>query len=273
MMRKFVLALCLLILTGCSSSVPRELQSGQKTIAVLSFMGARYNSLENTKPSDKSVQQQIDLGRVDVYAGSEGRRWTHDVVDWGIDRYAIDAASKLLAQKYRPVDFAFDPADLDYEGQVAVFVHEKAPAIGETIRRQAGYAAAKDVDAYVVLLPAEQDFTIFNRRSHGIGFIRDFLSFAPGQKNGDGVYMLHALYNVAVFDGHTLELLAVQTAKSETLYQNRFRGNPAVFVDSGYWAESYQQLTDAKRDKIIPQIQQMIDDTLPATLQELDLLP
>ena len=107
----------------------------------------------------------------------------------------------------------------------------------------------------------------------GIGMIRDFLAFAPGQKIGDGVYMLHALYNVAVFDGRTLELLAVQTAKSETLYQNRFRGNPAVFVDNSYWAESYDKLNDAKRDKIVTEIKQMIDDTLPATLQELDLLP
>jgi hypothetical protein len=285
-MRSFVLTLGLMLLAACSSSVPRDLQNGQKTVAVLSFVGGKYSSLENVRPSDASIQQRIDqvnaalptLDARDIdyhsfYAGSQEKRWTHDVTDWGIDRYAVDAVRAQLGKKFRVVDFTYDPTDLDYKGQHAPFVHDSAALIADAIRRQAGYAGAQNVDAYVVILPAEQDFTILDRRSQGIGMIRDFLAFAPGQQIGDGVYMLHALYNVAVFDGRTLDFLAVQTAKSETLYQNRFRGNPAVFVDNSYWAESYQQLTDAKRDKIVPQIKQMIDDTLPATLQELDLLP
>jgi len=285
-MKKLFLVACILVLAACSNGVPGDIKSGGKSIAVLSFLGSKYNSLENIRPSNASIEQeynQLDaaaptldasqIGIGDFYAGSQMKRWTHDVVDWGIDAYAVDAVRKQLGKNYRLVDFAYNPADLDYEGQFAAFVHEKTGKIGEAIRRQAGYAHAKDIDAYVLLLPAEQDFTILNRRSHGIGMIRDFLAFAEGQQIGDGVYMLHALYNVAVLDAQTFNLLAVAVAKHDTLYQNRFRGNPAVFVDNSYWAESYDKLSPEKRDKIAAEIKGMIDATLPRTLQELDLLP
>lgn len=286
MMRVLVLTASLLLLTACAGNVPRDLQSGQKTIAVLSFVGSKYSSLENTRPSNTSIQQRIDqvnaalptldardIDYDDFYAGSQEKRWNHDVTDWGVDRYAVEAVRARLAKKYRVVDFAYDPADFDYRGQHAAFVHESAAEIGNAIKRQAGYASAKNIDAYVILLPAVQDFTILDRPSQGIGMIRDFLAFAPGQQIGDGVYMLHALYNVAVFDGRTLDFLAVQVARSDTLYQNRFRGNPAVFVDNSYWSASYEQLSNAKRDKIVTEVEGMIDDTLPGTLSEIGLLP
>ena len=285
-MKKLFLVACILCLAACSNGVPADLKSSEKSISILSFLGSRYNSLENTRPTNASIEQEfntlnaaapiLDASEIDIsdfYAGSQMKRWSHDVVDWGIDRYAVDAVRQQLAKSYRIVDFAYDPADLDYEGDFAAFVHEKTGKIGEAIRRQAGYAQAKDVDAYVLLLPAEQDFTILNRRSHGIGIIRDFLAFGEGQQIGDGVYMLHALYNVAVLDAHTFNLLAVAVAQHDTLYQNRFRGNPAVFVDNSYWADSYDRLSPAKRDEIVAEIKGMIDATLPRTLQGIDLLP
>jgi len=284
--RSLVLTFGLMLLAACSSSVPRDLQTGQKAIAILSFIGGEYSSLENTRPSDASIQQRIDqvnaalptldardIDYDDFYAGSQEKRWKHDIAGWGIDRYAVDAVKAQLAKKYRILDFAYNPTDFDYRAQHAAFVHESAADIGAAIKRQAGYAGAQNVDAYIVLLPAVQDFTILDRPSAGVGMIRDFLAFAPGQQIGDGVYMLHTLYNVAVLDGHTLDFLAVQVARSDTLFQNRFRGNPAVFVDNSYWAESYDKLTDAKRDKITVQIKKMIDDTMPEALRALGLTP
>lgn len=285
-MKKLLLVICLLGMAACSNKVPHDVSSGGTTIAILSFMGNRYNSLENVRPSDSSIQQQfneldakapaLDASQIDIsdfYAGSQMKRWSHDVVDWGIDRYAVDAVRRQLGKTYHIVDFAYNPASLDYEGDFAAFVHEKTGEIGAAIRRQAGYGKEKSIDAYVVLLPAEQDFTILNRRSHGIGIIRDFLAFAEGQQIGDGVYMLHALYNVAVLDAHSFDLIAVAVAKHDTLYQNRFRGNPAVFEDRSYWADSFEKLSPSQRDKIVHKIKEMIDATLPGVLQEIDLLP
>lgn len=285
-MKKIFAAFLIITLAGCAGGVPRDLQAPEKKIAILSFMGSKYNSLESKRPSDASIQQEfdklnaaaptLDASRIDIgdfYAGSKMMRWNHDITEWGIDRYAVKAVSDQIGKRYHVVDFAYNPADLDYEGDYAAFVHEHVDDISQAIRRQPGYTGAKDVDAYVILLPAQQNFTILDRWSYGIGMNRDFLEFAEGQKIGDGVYMLHALYNVAVLDGHSFELLAVEVAQNDTLYDNRFRGNPAVFVDNSYWADSYEQLTPAQKDKIVAKVKEMIDTTLPATLQELDLLP
>jgi hypothetical protein len=285
-MKLTLAAVLILMLTGCAGGIPRDLQSEEKRIVVLSFMAGEYNSLENTQPSNASIQQEVDrmnaalptmdawqVDYSDFYAGSQMKRWTHDVVDWGIDQYAVNAVRAQLGKKYRIVDFKYDPADLDYEGDYAAFVHQSTDQIGSAIRRQAGYAGANDVDAYVVLLPAQQDFTILDRWSYGVGMTRDFLAFGEGQRIGDGVYMLHALYNVAVLDARSFELLAVEVAQHDTLYHNRFRGNPAIFVDGSYWADSYEQVTPAQREKIVARVKEMIDTTLPGTLQKLALIP
>lgn len=285
-MKKILAAMLFLTLAACASSVPRDFQSGNKKIAILSFVGSTYNSLQNVRPSSASMLHEIDkinaaiptmdasdLDYSDIYAGSPIRRWKHDIADWGIDKYAVNATRTLLGGKYRLVDFDYDPADLDYEGDYEAFVHSEIGKISETIRRQPGFTTARDVDAYVVLLPAQQDFTILDRWSYGVGMTRDFLAFAPGQQIGDGVYMLHALYNVAVLDGRTFELLAVTVADHDTLYQNRFRGNPAIFVDNSYWADSYEAINPAQRSKIVAKIEGMIDDTLPGALRKLALVP
>lgn len=281
--------LLLLTLAACSSTVPSELRTGNKRLVVLSFMGNSYNALENTRPSDASIQQQYDrmtaslnsmeagdYGYWGLLDGSEMRTWRHDVTDWGIDRSAVGKTIDLLAGKYQIVEFAYDPASLAYQGDFKAFVNHSSGELAEAIRRQPGFAQVQGVDAYIILLPAQEGFTIFDQRwSYGVGMTRDFLAFEPDGTYivEDGVYILHALYNVVVLDGHSLEQLAVVVADHDTLYRKRFRGNPAIFVDKSYWAESYDQFTDAQRQKIVDRVNEMIDATLPGTLQEVGLLP
>lgn len=285
-MRKILVAIMLLALSACASSVPSDLRQSSKKLAVLSFMGNTYNSLQSTKPSTESILQEIDAisGRTpvmdandfdyaDLYVGSQEKRWRQGIVDWHIDQSVVAKASTLLGSKYDLVKFDYDPASLDYEGDYVAFTDESAEKFAEVIRQQRGFANAADIDAYIVILPAMNDFNILDRWSYGVGMARDFLAFAPGQQIGDGVYMLHALYNVVVLDGKTFKQVAATVADHETLYQNRFRGNPAVFVDNSYWADSYEALTDEQRRKITAKIDEMVDATLPRALQKLALLP
>lgn len=285
-MRKVLVAVLLLALSACASAVPSELRQNNKKLAVVSFMGNTYNSLQNTKPSTESILQAIDavnariptmdandFDYADFYVGSQEKRWRHEIVDWRIDQSVVAKASALLDAKYDLIKFDYDPASLDYEGDYVAFTDESSEKFAEVIRQQRGFANAGDIDAYVVILPAQNDFNILDRWSYGVGLTRDFLAFAPGQQIGDGVYMLHALYNVVVLDGKTFRQLAATVADHETLFQNRFRGNPAVFVDNSYWAESYESLTDEQREKIMARVGEMVDATLPRALQKLALLP
>lgn len=284
-MRTILVAL-LLSLSACAGTIPSDLRQNNKKLAVLSFMGATYNSLQNTKPSAESVVQAVndvnarlptmdasDFDYADFYTGSQEKRWQHEIVDWHIDQSVVAKTSALLDAKYELVEFDYDPASLEYEGGYVAFTHYYSEDFAKAIRLQPGFAHAAEIDAYVIILPAQQDFNILDRWSYGIGMARDFLAFAPGQQIGDGVYMLHALYNVVVLDGKTFEQVGATVADHETLFQNRFRGNPAVFVDNSYWADSYESLTDEQRRKITAKIEEMVDATLPRALQKLGLLP
>lgn len=286
-MRTFLIAILLVTLAACGSTVPADLKSGNKKIVVLSFMGNAYTAFENTQPSNESIQQQLDrmtasqnsmyagdYGQYDLVAGSQMKRWRHEIVDWGIDRAAVAKVRSLLEAKYDVIAFEYNPETLQYEGDFEAFVYQFANDLEQNIRQQPGFAGSQSIDAYVILLPAKENFTIFDQRwSYGVGMARDFLAFAPGQQIGDGVYMLHALYNIAVLDGHSFEQLAVAVADHETLYHNRFRGNPAVFVDNSYWVDSYDKLTNEQRIKITARVYEMLDATLPGTLRKLNLLP
>lgn len=244
-MKKFVAIVALLLLSACAGTLPPDFSASHKKVAVLSFVGHDFNSLEIA---------------VMVF-GNDFRR--DDISDWGIDAQVEAKATELLATKFEVVPFEHRPTPLNGgEFVVDIFPGD----VRDVIRAQPGFATAAGIDAYIVFIPERRGLTPTNQISEGIGMTQRF-------QFGENEHILHALYDVMVLDGRTLDMLTRVSSWGHVPFADPFKNNPARPVPASYWSESFDTLTDAQKKTIAADAMTLIDAVLPRTLKAAGLLP
>jgi hypothetical protein len=152
-------------------------------------------------------------------------------------------------------------------------VEEDQEKVGALVRRQKGFSAAKDIDAYIVILPGTRELTAWPRRSYGMGLVRSFYveSLEAGAPMVDE-YSVHALYYIAIVDGRTLDFIAGQPTLEKALFESRFRGSPAKMVDANDWAQTYAALSPQQKDNTAALLKELIASSMPDALKHLGLV-
>ncbi|MBI2253116.1 MAG: hypothetical protein HYU58_00700 [Proteobacteria bacterium] len=282
--KRAVLATALL-LAACTNGVPGDFHTTGKRIAILSFAGHQLNALENVKPDQKTLAAAFEkyhsakaMWESTVtdkdFEISPMRTWKHDISDWGMDAFFVSKAATILESTHEIVPFEWDPADYAEQGTYGFWTDKEKEEVGEIVRRQKGFAAANDIDAYVVILPGTRELTAWDRQSFGVGLTRSFYieSFKDDLPMVDKFYV-HALYYIAIIDGRTLKFIAGQPTLEEDLFEDRFRGSPGKTVDAAYWAANYADISPEQKTKIEALLRELISSSMPAALKHLGMAP
>ena len=171
---------------------------------------------------------------------------------WALDQRFVDSLTKILSSRYviksEPASsFSLDGCDSPSD-------------CAKLLPRSA------DFDAYVV---------VYGSTSRGFG--------APGQEfNGVGLFYihgfirsahtaLHVIYGIAVIDaktGSVIDWTGGQLSKS-------YFGDhppPVMDADGSLWPETVPNLTTQQIDAIKASISQLLDDSIPSTVDALGLL-
>ncbi|TXH37021.1 MAG: hypothetical protein E6Q98_08955 [Rhodospirillaceae bacterium] len=223
------------LLGGCSETVLTRNQAADvKTVSVISAIG-----------DELTVR---DIVAQDP-AGSQG-----SLAAYGLDRYAVDQADHLLADRYSLIPVTYEPSDFyqsEKERVIQSFLIGGVP-VGQVIRQrtQPPGATALGADIYVVLLPGKAKLTDVDKPLYGASLIR--LASGPN---------LGIVYRIVIVDGHTLQPIAnVDTMADHT-------------VDDSYWADSFAALSESQKQQIADTWKQRLDRTLKPALQKLNLIP
>lgn len=123
-----------------------------------------------------------------------------------------------------------------------------------------------DVDAYLVVAKADTGFANSAVVATGLGVIRAI---------GGSHYYAHAIYGIAVVDAKSYKQLALQFApdKFESAFEDQFYGHPNHEVTEANWYEGEGALPDGQQRLLQPVFERLIQQSLPATLQALKLIP
>jgi hypothetical protein len=284
-MKKTIVGLFAVLLGSCSSGVSSDPGKGGSNVAILSFVGGQFHALENVAPSSGALWQRwqfleaqrpiqdygYDWG--DLFDASETRRWQHDVADWSIDSFVVSIVTQALGSTYKITPFEQKPTDLGFEGFYAFEGEKFAGKIADAIRAQPGFALAKNIDAYVVVLPGAWLLMGRERHSYGLGIFKTFMKYGDDVSYEEGSFMLHAFYYVMVLDGSSLEMIAGAPARDDDDRRWRLKGHPGKFVDPSYWAASYDALTPAQSQKLVEGLEVLVKESLPDTLRKIKLIP
>jgi len=274
-----------LLLAACAPHKIANPTNGPAKVAILSFVGHQLNALDNGKPTkealaaaQKKYRSAISMWESNVskedFDISPMRRWHQDIRDWKMDDFIIAEATKMLKSAYQIVPFAWDPTSVP-EDDPADFWYEKGQqAVVDIVRRQPGFATAKDIDAYILILPSGSDITRFSRMAHGLGIAHSFYV----KSNDDAPpmfdeYMVHALYEVAIIDARTMTFVAGEAARDPDLFEHRFFRFPARMATADYWADSYSALSPTQKSTIEAALKDLIKTSMPTVMKNLDLAP
>ncbi|HVT51412.1 MAG TPA: hypothetical protein VHE77_07590 [Dongiaceae bacterium] len=233
--------LSLIGLAGCATApaeVSPEAAAKLKTVGVISLIGGslHYEQLSLTAFSNEQFE--------------------YPAAAFGIDPFAADCIAKDLAGRYavrpvrfNPADFADDKITLKDESGAL----DSGEPIGAVIRAK---AQPNDLDAYVVLTNAREPIGNSNQIQTGIGMRRQHRLLWHD-------YYTHAIYDVTVVDGHTGKLIAQTSTPA-------WGGEE---VDESYWPFDEDNVSADQAKKVADSDKKAIQDSLPAALKSLNLLP
>jgi hypothetical protein len=214
---------------------------GVRTIGIVSGIG------------DKLYLRKVGL----TVFGNESQEMVIDA--WGIDemmtakiRAALTPRFDVRPVTYRRAVFASFP---DRSGLLAQYFRP------EIVRTE---VSPQGLDAYIAVLKGERQFSQTNQILEGIGMV----------EGGGGLFdkylYLHAYYEIAFLDGHDLR------TRSRTISiipgQHQFgdiMGSPYRKIDTSWWPTS---LDGASNQRLKGAVVELIDQSLPGTLQKMQLL-
>jgi hypothetical protein len=274
-----------LLLTACAPHKFTSSANGPARVAILSFVGHEINALENGKPSQEALAAALEKYRSAIsmwestvskkdFDISPMRRWQQDISDWKMDDFIVAETAAILKSKYQIVPFDWNRASVPKDDPLDLWHEKGQQAIVDIVRRQPGFATAKDIDAYVLILPYSCDLTSFSRQNYGLGIVRSF--YVKSIKDAPPIfdeYMVHALYSVAVVDGRTMSYVTGEPARDRDLFEHRFYGFPARMAEEANWADSYSALSPAQKDMVEAAFKDLIKISMPTVMKSLDLVP
>jgi hypothetical protein len=244
-MRAIFLVL-LLVLSACARPVAPTAAGSFKTIGVASTLGQTVTLKEVGMTVFGNSESDIEAG------------------SWGIDDAIAREATRLLARRYDAQVVPLDPAALGnthFPGEAGIFSSSRP--IGEALRDALG---GQGRDAYVLVVPRGAQLGLTNQMLGGLGLLKAY-GGAFGLRGDD--YDLYALYYVSVFDGKTFALIGDARAPSRG-FMPAIRG-PRRTVDAGWWPARQGVLSPAQEQQLRDGLVDLVRETLPATLRELNL--
>jgi len=170
---------------------------------------------------------------------------TIPISSWGIDDLAAGKVRALLSKRY-------DVRPVTYQRATIASAKSGRYGIGEAIRPN---VSPLGLDAYVVLVGAGTPYGNTNQSLYGLGIV----------EHAGFQYFLFALYEIVLVDGNDFSFLGLSIAS----FPNALRGKPVQKVDQSLWPTS---LDAASNPRLKEGVIDLIDQTLPSTLQQLQLV-
>jgi hypothetical protein len=241
-----------LALCGCTAkSVAPDVSNGARTIGIISAIG------------DDLLSQNLP-----VYMWQPRDSYRRDVAVWKIDPFVTEQVSHALQPRYSIVPVDFDRAaflDRSLYGTVSSTgtVPDAGP-IGEIVRAHVRNPAA---DLYVVILNGRRSVGLTRYYAEGIGVARQH---TPELTRS----FYHAVYRIAVVDGHSFQPFAIRDALNDADHpmDGPINGAPFEAFENERWADRRQAVTADQVAWVMEGIKTMFARTLPATLRRLDLV-
>jgi len=248
-MRLFLLLPFLFVLGCVMQPLPTGKSDQYKRVGILSAMGDRF--------ATSAVGMTVF-----------GNEFREQSLDMGVDKLFIDKVTPLLGKKFEVVDLtkyrdAFMAAPKYWPGQKGLFSND-GQSISEIVHSLMGQ---EKLDAYILITPAYSSVRSTNQSIAGIGIV------APGSLFGGANYF-HAAYIISVIDGLSYEIVADMKAvplgqsSAISLMSNGPANVPTVTVPQAY-AQNPAQF----KEQIKGVLAQILDQSLPETLQRANLLP
>ena len=246
---KLVLFAFLLAFAGCAtapSELAPEAAAKLKTVGIISAIGDNLNY----------EQVAITAFSNDLFHKPVG--------DFGIDKYVTDLIARDLGKTYdiRPVQYnsaTFAAADFS-------FSEDADDSLGKLVRAN---ATPNDLDAYIVVLSASSGIDVTNQVANGLGVARRAMAFYH-------LHWAHALYGIAVVDGHTGKVLAWHGAPGGQqklgLLESAALAGPYKDVDETYWPEDPEHISDAQAKLVVDLVKSLIAQSMNGALQNTGLL-
>jgi len=246
---KIILLLGGLTLSACEvlpHEVPAPSGAQIKTVGVISAIGGELHYTDDG-----------------TFAGDSA---VYPAQRYGIDRDVVSLVEKALDGRYIVKPVKYDPADFATDKLAFLDIEDKlgfSDPIGSVIR---GKVTPNDLDAYVLVLPSRSAVKYSNKEVEGLGVFRGgwWIHY---------YYWVHALYGIAVVDGHTGKLLAWRWEGPQSpgfLYVPDFYG-PNRIVDATYWPEDIDAVPPQQMQKLVDAAKQLISAWMATTLK--DVLP
>lgn len=239
-------ALAFLLAAGCSGAptafappIALDSKKGRQSIGIISAIGSKF-----------AVQK---VGTT-VFSNEYN---SVPVASWGIDDLVASKLAGLLGGNadVRRITYAKD-AFASYEAPGGLFRDHNAE-LQEILRK---LTATQKSDVYLVVITSGSSFGSTNQSVGGLGIVQAGNIFATK-------IWLHAVFQIRVYDGRTLEFLGWKPA---TIGQNTFMAmikGPHREVDASWWpalanVEGDRRLKTAVRELV----EQALTTTLPEVL-------
>jgi hypothetical protein len=246
---KIVLLLAAFALTGCAtapSELAPEAAAKLKTVGIISAIGDTLNY----------EQVAITAFSNDLFHKPVG--------NYGIDKYVTDLIARDLGRTYEVRPVQYDPAS--FAAAEFSFSEEADDSLGKLVRAN---ATPNNLDAYIVVLSAGSGIDVTNQVANGLGVARRAMAFYH-------LHWAHALYGIAVVDGHTGKVLAWHGAPGGQqelgLLDSAALAGPYKDVDETYWPEDPTHISDAQAKRVVDLLKELIAQSMNGALQNTGLL-
>ncbi len=241
-----VVPLLLLACGACAtigSEGPKPQES--KTVGVISAVG------------DTLTLTKAGLTRL----GNSERR-VYSIESWGIDDLIVGQVGSLLSRRFqvRPVTHKRATfAAMEQNNPVVMVNLLRKDKVEDLVRTE---AAQQGLDVYVVITKETSHYGNGGRYVGGIGIVSHSALLKSYNE-------LHALYVVRVIDGHTFSMLDKRSAAPLDNTELVRLGGPSRMVDDTFLPT---QAGAAGNEKLKESVTDLIERSLPATLESLHLL-
>jgi hypothetical protein len=239
-MGRFLSLFVLLMLAACAGMAPKV--EGVRTIGIISAIG------------DKFYLRKVGF----TVFGNESEEMA--VESWGIDELMTSKIRAALAGRFdvRPVKYR-RAAFADAQNTLAIGVESLR---GETVRTE---VTPQGLDAYLIVTKTAAPYGQTNQMLTGLGIVEGF-------KFGDPLVYVYTFYSISLVDGHdwTLSRGTFATVPGEPgMFGPRLKGASRE-LDKSWWPTSRDAASNQRLKGVVVEL---IDQSLPGTLQKMQLVP
>jgi hypothetical protein len=236
-----------LLLLGCGACTAIKTEAPKlrefKTVGVISAVG-----------------DTLTVTEAGLTGPGNGKR-VYSIESWGIDDLIVSRVGALLSRRFQVQPVTYRRAAflaIERNNPVVVVNLLRRDKIKDLVRSE---AALRGLDAYVVITKGVSIYGNGARSVEGVGIIHHSALL-------NSYNQIHALYVVRVIDGHTFSMLDKWSAAPLDNAEIVRLGGPSRTVDDAVLPTG---MRPAENEKLRATVTDLIDGSLPATLENLRL--